>query len=40
MSKAEKKRAQPAAAIDGRGAEVYRTAAKIILQKGYDGTSV
>ena len=40
MSKAEKKRAQVGAAIDGRGAEVYRTAAKIILQKGYDATSV
>ncbi|MBV9495779.1 MAG: TetR family transcriptional regulator [Acidobacteria bacterium] len=26
--------------IDGRTAEVYRTAAKIILQKGYDATSV
>ena len=25
---------------DGRAAEVYRTAAKIILQKGYDATSV
>jgi AcrR family transcriptional regulator len=30
----------PRAQIDGRAAEVYRTAAKIILQKGYDGTSV
>lgn len=40
MSKAEKKRAPASAAIDGRAAEVYRTAAKIILQKGYDGTSV
>lgn len=28
------------AQIDGRAAEVYRTAAKIILQKGYDATSV
>lgn len=36
MNKAEKKRTQ----IDGRAAEVFRTAAKIILQKGYDGTSV
>lgn len=26
--------------IDGRAAEVYRTAAKVILQKGYDATSV
>jgi AcrR family transcriptional regulator len=26
--------------LDGRAAEVYRTAAKIILQKGYDATSV
>jgi AcrR family transcriptional regulator len=40
MTKAEKKRAQIGAAIDGRAAEVYRTAARIILQKGYDGTSV
>lgn len=30
------KRAQ----VDGRRAEVFRTAAKIILQKGYDATSV
>lgn len=30
----------PRAQTDGRAAEVYRTAAKIILQKGYDGTSV
>lgn len=28
------------ALTDGRAAEVYRTAAKIILQKGYDATSV
>src|SRR5215212_972765 len=28
------------AQADGRAAEVYRTAAKIILQKGYDATSV
>jgi len=40
MTKVEKKRAQIGVAIDGRAAEVYRTAAKIILQKGYDGTSV
>lgn len=26
--------------VDGRAAEVYRTAARIILQKGYDATSV
>jgi AcrR family transcriptional regulator len=26
--------------VDGRAAEVYRTAAKLILQKGYDATSV
>ncbi len=26
--------------IDGRAAEIYRTAAKIILEKGYDATSV
>lgn len=36
MNKPDKKRIP----IDGRAAEVYRTAAKIILQKGYDGTSV
>lgn len=30
----------PGTQIDGRAAEVYRTAAKIILQKGYDATSV
>jgi AcrR family transcriptional regulator len=40
MTKAEKKRAQNGAAIDGRAAEVYRTAARVILEKGYDGTSV
>jgi AcrR family transcriptional regulator len=40
MTKAGKKRAQVVAATDGRAAEVYRTAARIILQKGYDGTSV
>ena len=40
MNKTEKKRAQIAAPIDGRAAEVYRTAARIILQKGYDATSV
>lgn len=28
------------AALDGRAAEVYRTAAQMILQKGYDATSV
>ena len=28
------------APTDGRATEVYRTAAKIILQKGFDGTSV
>jgi len=28
------------ASSDGRAAEVYRTAARIILQKGYDATSV
>lgn len=28
------------AQVDGRAAEVYRTAARIILQKGYDATSV
>src|SRR5436190_22371638 len=26
--------------MDGRAVEVYRTAARIILQKGYDATSV
>jgi AcrR family transcriptional regulator len=36
MHKLEKKRPQ----TDGRAVEVYRTAAKIILQKGFDGTSV
>jgi AcrR family transcriptional regulator len=30
----------PIAQVDGRAAEVYRTAAKIILEKGYDATSV
>ena len=40
MNKAEKKRARIGAPVDGRAAEVYRTAARIILQKGYDGTSV
>ena len=40
MTKAEKKRAQTGTAIDGRAAEVYRTAARVILEKGYDGTSV
>lgn len=30
----------PVAQVDGRAAEVYRTAARIILQKGYDATSV
>jgi len=40
MTKAEKKRAQNGAASDGRAAEVYRTAARVILEKGYDGTSV
>jgi AcrR family transcriptional regulator len=28
------------APLDGRAAEIYRTAARIILQKGYDATSV
>jgi TetR/AcrR family transcriptional regulator, cholesterol catabolism regulator len=36
MQRDEKKRTH----IDNRAAEVYRTAAKMILQKGYDGTSV
>ena len=31
---------QKAEQQDGRAAEVYRTAAQIILQKGYDATSV
>ena len=30
----------PRTQTDGRAAEVYRTAAKIILEKGYDATSV
>src|SRR5688572_22847794 len=30
----------PSVQIDGRAAEVYRTAAKIILEKGYDAASV
>ena len=34
------KNSTPRTQIDGRAAEVYRTAAKIILQKGYDATSV
>ncbi|HEX2834217.1 MAG TPA: TetR/AcrR family transcriptional regulator [Thermoanaerobaculia bacterium] len=34
------KNTTPRTQIDGRAAEVYRTAAKIILQKGYDATSV
>ena len=34
------KNATQRAPADGRAAEVYRTAAKIILQKGYDATSV
>ena len=34
------KNAAQRAPADGRAAEVYRTAAKIILQKGYDATSV
>lgn len=33
-------RAERRVATDGRAAEVYRTAAKIILEKGYDATSV
>ena len=36
MAEKAEKRTQ----TDGRAAEVYRTAAKIILQKGYDATSV
>ena len=35
-----KSSAQRVAPTDGRAAEVYRTAAKIILEKGYDATSV
>jgi AcrR family transcriptional regulator len=31
---------KPDAQMDGRAAEVYRTAAQIIVQKGYDATSV
>ncbi len=34
------KNPDPRTQIDGRAAEVYRTAAKLILQKGYDATSV
>src|SRR5947209_5405539 len=34
------KRERNALPTDGRAAEVYRTAAEIILQKGYDATSV
>lgn len=34
------KAAKPEPPMDGRAAEVYRTAAQIILQKGYDATSV
>lgn len=30
----------PSSQFDGRASEVYRTAAKIILEKGYDATSV
>src|SRR5512134_1185519 len=30
----------PRAQVDGRAAEVYRTAARLILEKGYDATSV
>jgi len=46
MQKSEKKRPHlegrttAEGRADGRAAEVYRTAAKMILQKGYDGTSV
>lgn len=36
MQKQDKKRPP----LDGRAAEVFRTAAKMILQQGYDGTSV
>src|SRR5881394_2679821 len=36
VSKADRKVPQ----ADGRAAEVYHTAAKLILQKGYDATSV
>ncbi len=34
------RRERSVAASDGRASEVYRTAAQIILQKGYDATSV
>ncbi len=34
------KNPSPRTQVDGRAAEVYRTAAKLILQKGYDATSV
>jgi AcrR family transcriptional regulator len=34
------RRTKESAAVDGRAAEVYRTAAQIILEKGYDATSV
>jgi AcrR family transcriptional regulator len=34
------KRTKESTATDGRAAEVYRTAAQIILEKGYDATSV
>src|ERR1700740_1100153 len=34
------KRERSPVPTDGRGSEVYRTAAAIILQKGYDATSV
>src|SRR5437899_6402545 len=34
------KRERSAVPSDGRASEVYRTAAQIILQKGYDATSV
>jgi AcrR family transcriptional regulator len=33
-------RAKKSAELDGRGAEVFQTAAQVILQKGYDATSV
>jgi AcrR family transcriptional regulator len=34
------KNSTPKTQVDGRAAEVYRTAAKLILEKGYDATSV
>src|SRR6184192_2695995 len=35
-----KRTREPAVPGDGRAADVYRTAAQVILQKGYDATSV